>query len=79
VPAAYAGRTVRLESNGTCLKIFDGSTRIALHQVSAQMGMYVSLEEHRPDYKKNISREEYKRLMGSIGPSGVATFEWRQI
>jgi len=75
VPAAYAGRTVRLESNGTCLKIFDGSTRIALHQVSGQMDMYVSLEEHRPDYKKNISREEYKRLMGSIGPSALLFFE----
>ena len=75
VPATYAGKTVRLESNGTCLKIFDGSIQIAIHQVSGQIGMYVSRQEHRPEYKKNVSREEYQQQMAQIGPFTASFFE----
>lgn len=75
VPSTYAGKTVRLESNGTCLKIFDGSVQIAVHQVSGQIGMYVSRQEHRPEYKKNVSREEYQYQMAGIGPYTARFFE----
>lgn len=75
VPATYAGMTVRLESNGTCLKIFDGSIQIAMHQVSQQIGMYISRQEHRPEYKKNISKSEYQRQMAEIGPFAARFFE----
>lgn len=74
VPAAYAGETVRLESNGTLLKIYAGSTQVAMHQISPEIGMYISREEHRPIYKKNISREEYQERMAQIGPSAVRFF-----
>ena len=74
VPAQYAGMYISLESNGTLLKIFYNHTRIALHTISQDLGIYVSLEEHKPDYKKSISREEYQQRMASVGPYASEVF-----
>ncbi len=74
VPAQYAGMYVRLESNGTLLGIFYNQTRIALHIISQSMGVYHSLEEHKPEYKKSVSREEYHQRMAAIGPYASQMF-----
>lgn len=74
VPAQYAGMYVRIESNGTLLKIFYNRTRIALHSISQGMGTYISLEEHKPEYKKSLSREEYHQRMAAIGPYASQMF-----
>lgn len=74
VPAQYAGMYVSLESNGTLLKIFYNQTRVALHTISQDLGIYVSLEEHKPDYKKSISREEYQQRMATVGPYASELF-----
>lgn len=74
VPAQYAGMYVRIESNGTLLKIFYNRTRIALHSISQDLGAYISLEEHKPEYKKSVSREEYHQRMAAIGPYASELF-----
>lgn len=52
VPADFAGKSVRVESNNTLLRIYSGRKRIALHPINRAMGMYISLEEHRAQRKK---------------------------
>lgn len=74
VPAQYAGMYVRIESNGTLLKIFYNRTRIAVHSISQDLGAYISLEEHKPEYKKSVSREEYHQRMAAIGPYASQMF-----
>lgn len=74
VPAQYAGMYVRLESNGTLLRIFYNQARIALHTISQSLGVYHSLEEHKPEYKKSVSREEYHQRMAAVGPYASQMF-----
>lgn len=74
VPAKYAGMQVRLESNGTLLRIYSGQSKIALHAISHAMGLYISQEEHKPQEKRNISREEYYQRMSAIGPYAIEVF-----
>lgn len=58
------GMNVRLESNGTILRIYDSSRQIAIHQLSEGMGMFVSLAAHRTGEKRMVSKEEYREMMG---------------
>lgn len=74
VPAKYVGMQVRLESNGTLLKIYSNRSRIALHSISHAMGLYISVEEHKPEYKRFISREEYYQRMTAVGPYAAEVF-----
>jgi hypothetical protein len=74
VPAKYVGMQVRLESNGTLLKIYSNQTRIALHSISHAMGLYISLEEHKPQYKTFVTRNEYCQRMGALGPDAAEVF-----
>lgn len=74
VPAKFAGMQVRLESNGTLLRIYSGYTKIAMHAISHAIGLYISQEEHRPQEKRNISREEYYQHMLAIGPDTLEVF-----
>lgn len=71
VPAHYAGMTVRLESDGTLLKIYHQQAQIALHAIHQDIGHYVSLEEHRPLGKRSVSRQEYQARMAEIGPNAA--------
>jgi len=59
VPAKYAGMQVRLESNGTLLRIYSGHQKIALHTISHALGFYISQEEHKSKEKRYVSRYEY--------------------
>jgi hypothetical protein len=38
------------------------------------MGVYISLEEHKPLGKRSISKEEYQDKMASIGPEALNMF-----
>jgi len=75
VPADYMGMNVRLESNGTILRIYDSSRQIAMHQLSDSIGMFVSLAAHRPREKRMVSKEEYREMMGQIGPNAYTLFD----
>lgn len=68
VPSQYVGKTARLESNGTLLRIYHKDTRIATHAIPAESGTYISMEEHRPENKRLVKKEEYVHRMASIGP-----------
>lgn len=74
VPARYAGSQVRLESNGTVLRVYHDQVQIASHLISPDIGMYVSMQEHRPEGKRLVAREEYQRDMTAIGPHVARMF-----
>jgi len=74
VPARYAGMQVRLESNGTLLRIYSGQMKIALHTISDAMGLYISQEEHKPKEKRYVSRAEYRQRMSAVGPYAAEIF-----
>lgn len=75
VPARYMSQYVRIESNGTILKVYDGVKQIALHQISSDIGMFISLEAHRPDDKKSVSKKEYRNMMTGVGSCAEAFFD----
>jgi len=68
VPAKYVGMQVRLESNGTLLKIYSNRSRIALHSISHAMGLYISVEEHKPEYKRIYKQREILSKYGCYKP-----------
>lgn len=74
VPARYAGLQVRLESNGTLLRVYHDRAQIATHSISHEIGVYVSMQDHRPEGKRMVFREEYQRRMAAIGPHAVRMF-----
>jgi len=74
VPAKYAGMQVRLESNGTLLRIYSGHQKIALHAISDALGLYISQEAHKPKEKRYVSRDEYYKRMSALGPYAAEVF-----
>ncbi len=75
VPSSYMSKHVRIESNGTVLRVYDGTTQIAIHQISFDIGMFISLEAHRPHQKRLVSKTEYRKMMGDIGNCAQAFFD----
>lgn len=74
VPSPYAGLQVRLQSDGTLLRIFHQQVQIALHSIHHEIGLYVSMQEHRPEAKRIVSKQEYQQRMAAIGPYAACMF-----
>ncbi|MDP4268379.1 MAG: IS21 family transposase [Bacteroidota bacterium] len=75
VPYQYAKEMVRIESNGSVLRIYKGTEQIALHQISTSEGNYITNESHKPPYKQKKDREYYLQNIQSIGDHAVLFME----
>ena len=75
VPYEFAKEEIRIESNGSLLRVYKGSEQIALHQISDSEGNYITNENHKPPYKQNKSREYYMEMMQNIGNYAVIFME----
>jgi transposase len=75
VPYQYIGQQLRIQSNGTLIKILDGQKEVALHQLSTQKGQYVTRPEHLPAHKQPKGPDYYKAKLEQIGPSAVALMQ----
>jgi len=75
VPYQLAGYALIVKSNGSILKIFSGNQKVAVHEICSGEGQYITLEEHKPPYKQNKSREHYLSRMETIGSYAVDFME----
>lgn len=75
VPYQYCDRKLRVESNGTSLRIYDGRKMVAMHAITTGRGNYITVESHKPPCKQTKSREYYSEQMTVIGPHAFAVME----
>ena len=67
VPYELCGKTLSVRFNGSLLKIYDGLTQVALHQISTEQGNYITQEAHKPPYKQAQSAEWYEQKASELG------------
>jgi len=59
VPYRYAGEEVIVKTNGKLIHIFKESKEIAVHQVSLEKGVFVTMEGHKMSYKQKKEKNYY--------------------
>ena len=75
VPYTLAGKTLRIKTNGSIVKVFDGHTEVALHEQSKEKGTYVTRTEHLVPYKQARAPAYYREKLSQIGLAAVALFD----
>lgn len=71
IPFQYVGHQLRVKSNGSLLKVFNGLQEVALHQLGKEKGQYITRQEHQPDHKQTQSLEYFENKIAQIGPSAI--------
>jgi transposase len=71
VPYKYVGEEVMVKTNGKLIHIFKESTEIAVHQVSLEKGVFVTMEGHKMPYKQEKGKNYYDEKASLIGEDAV--------
>lgn len=72
VPLKLAGKSLRLESNGNVLRIFQDQTLVCIHELQLLLGQYITRQEHQPAGKRIRADEHYLAQITCIGPSALS-------
>ena len=84
VPHTLTGQSLRTESNGRILRIFNEQESIsagpvAVHSIASGKGQFVTLDAHKPPGKRAKSDEVYLVLIGDAGEAALALTEAMRI
>jgi len=75
VPSQYVGQTLRVQTNGQIVRIYQGQEQVALHELAGGKGTYITRPEHLPAHKRQRSLQELQIKVQGIGASAVNWME----
>lgn len=75
-PYKCIGDKLNIRSNGKIIEIYDESYNlITIRQVSNSKGEFITIESHKPEFKKNPTDTDYAKLTLDIGKNAFELYK----